>query len=206
MLAAAVAIAVVAGIAAIVTRGHVSTSDFDPKAVGESETRMWRAYYLGDELTLGRELSSLQRNKLHVSQLDALRIAEPLARAASTFAGSHGDYERDVLSPLTDGYARIAKATGATWRPEDAARAELAWWVARRTPGQGDPANVGRLIADLYALLYGKRNGDIDRAGLLRAEAAHQRDEEADRGQPNWPAIEAKLVESYVALRKGVSS
>ncbi|MFN7955610.1 MAG: hypothetical protein U0610_28095 [bacterium] len=183
-----------------------SRIDFDPKAVGQSETRMWRAYYGGDVLTLGREMLALQMSELGVSANDALAIGEPLARAAATFSNVHENYERDVLPALVEGYTRMAKVTGATWDPNAAAKAELAWWLARRSPGENAPQNVGRLIADLYSLLYGKRNPDIDRAGLLRAEAANQRDKEAARGQtPSWSAIEAKLVQSYTALKKGAS-
>ena len=64
--------------------------------------------------------------------------------------------------------------------------------MARRTPGQNDPEQVGRLIAEEYALLYEAPLADVLRAGLLRAEAAALRDREA--GQPDWAAIGALLV------------
>ena len=44
--------------------------------------------------------------------------------------------------------------TGAHFDPAAVARAELAWWVARRMPGENDPANVGRLIATVNARIY----------------------------------------------------
>jgi hypothetical protein len=37
--------------------------------------------------------------------------------------------------------------------PRAVARAELAWWVARRTPGQDSPERIGRLMAEAYARL-----------------------------------------------------
>ncbi len=203
--AAALTALLALGLGAALSR-DTGRADFDPKAVGQAETRMWRAYYSGDVFTLGREMLALQMSELGISASDALAIGEPLARAAATFSNVHENYERDVLPGLVEGYTRMAKVVGATWDPTAAAKAELAWWLARRTPGENAPKNVGRLIADLYALLYGKHNADIDRAGLLRAEAANQRDKEAARGQtPSWSAIEAKLVESYAALKKGAN-
>lgn len=201
--AAVAALAIAVGVAA--TKGATHPR-FDPAAVGKSETRMWQAYYGGDPFALGREMLTLQMSQLGVTASEAMAIGEPLGRAAVTFSNTHEGYERDVLPALVEGYGQVAKVMGGTWDPKEAAKRELAWWVARRTPGENEPANVGRKIADLYALLYGKRNADIERAGLLRAQAAFARDKAAAKGQtPPWDAIEKQLVDSYAALAKGAS-
>ena len=87
--------------------------------------------------------------------------------------------------------------------PGRVAKAELAWWVARRTKGQNDPENVGRLIAEAYALLYEAPFDDMLKPGLLRAEAAAMRDEQA--AAPDWPAIGRLLTESYRQLHANLS-
>jgi hypothetical protein len=79
------------------------------------------------------------------------------------------------------------------------ARAELAWWVARRDPAQRDPANVGKLISVVYSRFYELPEDKVREAGLLRARAADLR----DRGgvNPNWGEISRLLHESYRSLR-----
>jgi hypothetical protein len=89
--------------------------------------------------------------------------------------------------------------TNGTWDAEAAARAELEWWVKRRTPGQNSPEEVGRSIAKLYKTLYGRSNPDIEKAGLLRALAAHIRDTSHD-----WDKVDTLLKESYRSLIRGI--
>ena len=50
--------------------------------------------------------------------------------------------------------------------------------------------------------MYGAANPDIERAGLLRAQAAALCD--AGRENADWVRVEAILVESYSALHKGI--
>jgi hypothetical protein len=75
--------------------------------------------------------------------------------------------------------------------------------VARRTRGQDDPQNVGRLIAEEYALLYEAPFDDMLSPGLLRAEAAAMRDAQA--GAPDWPTIGGLLTASYRQLHANLS-
>ena len=77
--------------------------------------------------------------------------------------------------------------THAGYDPAVVARAELAWWVARRDPRTSSVDNVGALIAEEYALFYEVPVTRVAEAGRLRAEAAALR----DRGgqQADWAAI-----------------
>jgi hypothetical protein len=88
--------------------------------------------------------------------------------------------------------------------PAAVARAELAWWVARRIPGQNSVDQVGGLIADEYALLYEVPRERVLASALLRAEAAAMRD--GTSANPDWPAIARLLNESYERLHEGVRS
>jgi hypothetical protein len=129
-------------------------------------------------------------------------VASELAIGTVAFKQTQGDYDRKVLPHLVAAYTALRGAVEATWDPKEVAQAELAWWVARRTPGQDSPESVGRLIAKEYSLLCDKDNEDVQRAGLLRAQAAALR----DRTAPNsdWPAIGVLLHDSYAALARGI--
>ena len=175
---------------------------FDPDRVAESETRMWQAYYTGDRTQLGLELISLLRYQYSISLLEARDIAERLANAALKFHAAKGNYETVVLPELTDAYRRIKQASSGTFDPDAVARAELAWWVARRMPGQNSAEQVGEKIAKLYALLYGVDRPSFHTAGRLRAEAAKLRD--SGRESTDWKEVQRLLIESYREVQKGM--
>jgi len=171
------------------------SSSFDPEAVAEAETRMWQAYYNRDTMEIGMQIIAMLQNQYGISMLEAKAIGERLAKASMTFGRSRSAYERRVLPNLIDAYTRIRDATGRSFDPEEAARAELAWWVARRTPGDDSVEEVGARIAALYAVLYGGDHPVFREAGRLRAEAAHLRD--TGGADADWDAVERLLVESY---------
>lgn len=176
--------------------------DFDAARLAASETRMWQAYYAGNGEEMAMEMVALLREQFGVSYKTAAGVVEPMARGAMTFFRAPGDYERQVLPHLETAYARLGEACGRDWDPRAAAEAELAWWVARRTPGEDAPEQVGAKIARLYAILYGETNADIEQAGLQRAQAAALRD--AGGPDADWAAVEQLLLQSYTALRKGI--
>ena len=70
-----------------------------------------------------------------------------LARAAATFGDLRGGYDV-VLPDLEAAYVKAKSWTQAEFDPRAVARAELAWWVARRVPGQNSAEQIGGLIAD----------------------------------------------------------
>jgi hypothetical protein len=70
-------------------------------------------------------------------------------------------------------------------------------------PGQQSAENVGRLMAEEYALLYEAPIERVARAALLRAQAAKLRDDEA--ANPDWAEIGSLLRESYRALLIGLT-
>jgi len=183
--------------------GPRSLRVFDPHRLADLERRMWQAYYGKERVRLFALLVTTLREQYHYSWTTATVEGFHLARAAATFAELKGHYET-VLPDLERAYATAARWHRAGFDPRAVARAELAWWVARRTPGQSDPAQVGRLIAEEYALLYEAPLADVLTAGLLRAEAAALRDREA--GQPDWAAIGTLLDDSYSDLRARLGS
>jgi len=172
---------------------------FNADKIAQSETRMWQAYYAGNKTKIGIELIYLLRNQYGLHLFEAKEIGELLASAAMKFRSAKGNYENVVLGDLTEAYFLIKKATGRSFYPEKTARAELAWWVARRTPGQDSVNQVGQKIAELYTLIYETNNPAFVTAGILRAQAAALR----DSGQQNadWDGVNKLLQQSYRKLQ-----
>jgi hypothetical protein len=171
---------------------------FDAALVAKQETAMWRSYYDADPKQLREIMVMLQRKEFGLNYLQGLPIADHLARAAEKFATTRGDYERQVLPDLVESYRALQFATKRGFDPERAARAELAWWVARRDARRNSPEQVGHLIAALYGELFGGARPELEQAGYLRAKAAALR----DRGGANadWITIEKLLAQSYALL------
>lgn len=196
--AVAVLIGLIASYLSFVQRPH-----YEAAAIAEAETEMWKAYYGQNPRRLARELFAVQRRQFGLSTWQAAFITRDLATAAIVFIDRNAPANEAVLPHLVSAYRRIKKASGLNFDPEEAARAELAWWVARRDPKTRSPEQVGEEITRLYAILYGKRTPGMERAGLLRAQAAHLRDTGAPN--PDWPQVQALLVASYTELAADVS-
>jgi hypothetical protein len=203
----AVVFAIVAafGIAFALTppRGPRSMRQFRPARLADLEVRMWQAYYAKERVRLFTLLVTMLREQYHYSWAMASIEAFHLARAAATFGDLKGNYDV-VLPDLEAAYESARSWTGAAFDPRAVARAELAWWVARRVPGQNSPEQVGRLIADEYGLLYETSPESVGAAALLRAKAAAIRDEQA--AHPDWPAIARLLRASYDELLLALAS
>lgn len=176
-----------------------SGASFNATALAQSETRMWKAYYDRDLLRLRGELRRMLHEQFGLSRYRTWQVSARLATASLNFARSGDAQAAEVLRDITEAYRGIQAATGLDFDPAEAARAELAWWVARRTPGENRPDQVGARIEALYAILYGHTNALIAQAALLRAEAAHLRDTTS-----NWPEVERLLEQSYRALLAGM--
>ncbi len=177
--------------------------EIDSVKVAAAETNMWRAYYSGNLTILRTELINLLRGQFGLSHVDALVVGAHFSSAAMTFESTRGNYKQTVLPDLVLAYSQLKDKLVADFDPEEAARAELDWWAARRTPGKDSPEAVGRLIAHLYAVVFGGNRSMFESAGLLRAQAAHLR----DRGgaQCDWEKVESLLLDSYQDLQEAYS-
>ena len=177
--------------------GTRSLRVFDPDRLADLETDMWRAYYKKEKLRLFSLLVSMLREQYRLPYGKAIGVAFHWARAAATFGDATSDYDR-VLPDLQAGYATLRDFLDAEWDNAEVARAELAWWVARRVPAERSPENVGRLIAELYARIYHSPAARVATAGLLRAEAGQLRDQGG--AAADWDAVARLLHDSYRSL------
>jgi hypothetical protein len=198
---------VIAGVLAVTVLGLVvlvypppgprSMRVFDPDRTAALELDMWQAYYQKENVRLFRGLVTLLHEQYRYSWGKATSAGFYLARAAATFAKARDGYER-VLPDLERAYTIARDWTGAGFDPAAVSRAELAWWVARRIPGQNSPEQVGALIAEEYALLYDVPRERVMTAAVLRARAGRLRDDGGDHA--DWPTVSRLLFESYREL------
>jgi hypothetical protein len=184
-------------------RGARSMRQFDAVRLADLEVRMWQAYYDKERIRLFGLLVTLLHEQYHYSWATATVEGFHLARAAATFSDLKEHYDV-VLPDLEAAYDKVRSWTGASFDARAVARAELAWWVARRIPGQNSPEHVGQLIAQEYALLYETSPENMTAAALLRAEAGALRDAQAEH--PDWTRIARLLQESYRELAQALAS
>lgn len=181
--------------------GPRTLNAFDPDRTAALELDMWRAYYDRRNVRLFTDLVTLTHEQYRYPWFKAVQAGFRLARAASTFATARGDYDR-VLPDLERAYAIARDWTSAAYDPAAVARAELAWWVARRVPGQDSVDQVGGLIADENALLFRVPRERVLAASILRARAGRLRDEGGARA--DWSEVSRLLTESYRQLSAAV--
>jgi hypothetical protein len=181
--------------------GPRSLREFDPDRTAALEVDMWQAYYKGENVRLFRGLVTLTHEQFRYSWARAAQASFHLGRAAARFARMRSDYET-VLPDLEAGYTIARDWTNDTFDPKAVAKAELAWWVARRIPGQDSPENVGGLIADENALLYHVPRERVLEASILRARAGKLRDEGGERA--DWEEVSRLLVQSFRTLHAAI--
>jgi len=181
-----------------------SRPSFNPDAVGRAEAGMWQSYYGANRTQLAVQLVQLLRKQYGLTVIEAKLVGEQLADAAMTFSSIRDDYDAQILPPLTGAYRALKEVRGLAFDPAAVAQAELAWWVARRTAGEDSVENVGAMIAELYATMYGENHPAFAQAGLLRARAAHLRD--IGGSDADWTEVESLLIQSYTVLANGMAN
>jgi len=175
---------------------------YDAQYLASSETEMWKAYYSKDKTKLAWNLVQVLRRQFGISSCEATETGNMLANSALKFKEAKpGNY--DVALPdLIAAYSKVKEYSGLTFDPEEAAKADLAWWIDRRDPKRNDPKTIGEGIARLYEVMYGYKHPGFDKAGLLRAEAAHLRDQGGENC--DWRKVEELLFLSYQSLKEGI--
>jgi hypothetical protein len=189
------------GLAVARPAGPRSLRVFDPDRTAELELDMWRAYYDKRNVRLFADLVTLTHEQFRYPWAKAGRASQHLARAAATFGNARGNYEQ-VLPDLERAYAIARDWTNAGFDPAAVARAELAWWVARRMPGENSAEQVGVLIARENALLYEVPFERVLEASTLRARAGKLRDDGGEKA--DWAEVGRLLRESYRQLHAAV--
>ena len=135
--------AFLAALALTPPRGPRSMRQFDPARLADLEVRHVAGVLREESASrLFTLLVTMLHEQYRYSWATATIEAFHLARAAATFGDLRGGYEV-VLPDLEAAYATAKSWTGRGFDPRAVARAELAWWVARRVPGRNSPEQVG---------------------------------------------------------------
>jgi hypothetical protein len=190
------------GLAVRTPDGPRSLRVFDADRMADLEMDMWQAYYERENVRLFHGLMTMLHEQYRYSWARAGRAGFYFARAARTFGDAHDHYER-ALPDLERAYGMARDWTSASFDPAAVARAELAWWVARRVPGQDSPEQVGALIAAENALLFNVPAERVLNASTLRAQAGRLRDDGGEHA--DWTTVSDLLHQSYRTLHAAVN-
>jgi hypothetical protein len=171
---------------------HPDLTAFEPNAMAQLETSMWRAYYEKRYVALFRDLYSVSRDQYNFSPAESVRLALAAASAAN------------AIRPLVTYFSILARGAPARFDIAEAARTELSWWQARREGAK--PEQYGLTIAHVAGLIYGVENDVMVQSGVVRAEAMAYRDEKGDAiGNADWSIIAQQLRSAYALLKQALS-
>jgi hypothetical protein len=183
--------------------------NFDPLLVARYEKDSWVAYYRRKWFTLLRLLIGLVRSTYGLSLWQAIRVGIPLTRAQLAFAPQDNDVPQ-AIAQMRQFFVTIQKLHHEDFDPDEAALAEVGWWVVhRKFFGRSDSPEVTEAVAFAYAAAYRIDPGQVREAAYHRAQAMVYSDawvlSARDPNDLRLQQEEAELVKSYTALRQAVS-
>ena len=181
---------------------------FDPVRVARYEKDLWVAYYQRRWFRLLRLLIGVVRSTYGLSFFRAVYIAIPLTRAQMAFAPQDNDVP-NAIEYQRQFFAYIKKHHHEDFDPDEAAHAEVNWWVVHRQFfGHSDNPAVAEAVAQTYAAAYHVDPASVREASNHRAQAMVYSDawvlSERDEHSPLLQQEEDELIKSYTALRRVV--
>ncbi len=196
---------------ATLTASHARLSpmrSFDPVKVAQYEKDSWVAYYRRQWFQLLRLLIGLVRSTYGLSLWQAVRVGIPMTRAQMAFAPQDNDVPA-AIEYMRQFFAFIKKTHGEDFDPDEAALAEVSWWVVHRKHfGHSDDPEVTEAVACAYAAAYRVDPSIMHDAAYHRALAMVYSDawvlSERDPNDPRLRQEEEELIQSYTALKQAV--
>ncbi len=187
----------------------------DTTALAEHEVETWKAYYKKDVAAVRKHMTQMLKLQYDIeTEETSLKVSSEFASVIGKFAhmsqeASDKDYKTEILPGLIQAYTVLKQKIEASWSPEKVAEADLTWWRERRREKTSDVRIVGKSIAHLYELLYGKEGKQsFEKAGYLKAIAAQYRDQCQDQWEgaqdSDWLQIQSFLQRSYEELSAGI--
>ncbi len=181
---------------------------FDPSLVARYEKESWVAYYQRQWFKLLRLLIGLVRSTYGLSVLQAIWVGIPLTRAQMAFAPQGNDVPK-AIGYMRQFFAYIQKLHHEDFNPDEAALAEVSWWVVHRKYfGHSDHPEVVDSVACAYAAAYRVDPAVVREAAYHRALAMVYSDawvmSERDPNDPRLKQEEEELIKSYMALKQAV--
>lgn len=188
-----------------VPRKH-SIRRFDPVAVAQLETAMWRSYYDKNPVLLFWQLAGGLRQQFHAPFWRSFGLGFQATKAAFVFKRGQSDTDyQQALPELTTYYHNIQELTAEPFTIPDMAREELNWWIVHRQRDRYSYADLANALDTTAAVLYRQPASSFTRYGQLRAEAMRLCDE-AGRGatEADWQRIEQVLNQAWGELHRVV--
>ena len=181
---------------------------FDPIAVARFEKDCWVAYYQRRWFALLRLLIGLVRSTYGLSLWQAIWVGIPLTRAQLAFAPQDNDVPK-AIAQMRQFFAFIKKQHHEDFDPDEAALAEVSWWVVhRKFFGHSHNPEVVNAVACAYAAAYRVDPNVVREAAYYRAQAMVYSDawvqSERDPNDERLRQEEEELIKSYTALKKAV--
>jgi hypothetical protein len=185
--------------------------NFDPRAVGALECRVWETYYRRKWAAFLVACVGLVRAAFRMNWPRTLYGSWLVLRANMKWA-PFPDNDPEACRALMRRFYRLLRASeGASFDPARAAEVEVEWWRVHREH-QHDTASANEplvlALVDLYAYTYGAERDELRRAAELRAEAMDVSDRWVEAGSdPENPLLgqeRALLIRSYAALLAAV--
>lgn len=183
--------------------------NFDPVLVARYEKDSWVAYYRRQWFTLLRLLIGLVRSTYGLSLLQAIYIGIPLTRAQMAFAPQDNDVPK-AIKFMRQFFAYIKRLHHEDFDPDEAALAEVNWWVVhRKFFSHSDAPEVIESVACAYAAAYRVDPAQVQAAARHRALAMVYSDawvlSERDPNDLRLKQEEEELIKSYTALKQAVN-
>lgn len=185
--------------------------NFDPRRVGEMESRAWVAYYRREWGALLLASVGLVRHGFRMRWTRTLHGAWLVLRANQKWAPPVDNDPDGARRSMERFYRLVARDSGESLDTAEAGRREIAWWRAHRAVQRGSGAGSDQsrvelveALTDLYSYVYGDERAAVRPAAALRAEAMDVSDEWVAQGcdleSPLIVQERALLVRSYAAL------
>lgn len=182
-----------------------SIRQFDPAAVAQLETAMWRSYYAKKPVLLFWQLAGGLRQQFHAPFWRSFKLGFQATKAAFVFkkGTARAEYQQ-TLPGLTVYYQSIQNLTIEPFDVANVAKLELDWWIIHRQRDRYTYADLANALARTSAALYSQPVSSFDEYGQLRAEAMRLCDEAGQKTsgatEADWQRIETVLNRAWDSL------
>jgi hypothetical protein len=186
-----------------------SIRQFDPVAIADLDTKMWRAYYAKEPVRLFFQLAELLRSQYDAPFWRSNIMAYYAAKAAFVFkeGQNRNDYEQ-ALPFLKKYYTEIHRLSKEDFNINEGAQTELEWWIVHRDRKQYSYNDLEKALQINAAAIYSIPDSLLSGYGIYRTKAMILRDDKAIAGgltEQDWRTINGYLRQSWQDLYEVVA-
>lgn len=183
---------------------------FSARNTGLYEAQLWKAYYSHRWLAALVYLYRVLHSQFSLDAFSAAQAALWGIRAALAWKPRDNDPER-VRQALVRFYSVLQEATGGSFDPRAAGKAEFTYWVVHRElDGQPGSPQLADALAAIAAAVYGLPMERAHPAGWARARACDLVDAITAGVRPAtpeaWAEVENSLREAYSLVQVEIAA